>query len=102
MNNEMSKLARLHLELEKAKQAYFGARDRYDAELVRTYKFQVGDVIRSTDGQLAKVTGAFVRSEKVIVTAIRQLNDGRFGKAVVPFWREEWQDAIVYERQAPT
>lgn len=96
-----TKLEALWLEMEQAKTAYFTAKDAYEAELVASYPFRVGDVIKNNAGELSKVTSIFIRYDKVVMTAVKQLNDGRFGKAVVPFWKGQWNDAVLYERPPP-
>lgn len=98
----MPNLEELFLALEQAKTAYFTALDAYNAKLIETHPFRKGDIIQKEDGELAKVTEVFVRYDKVVMTAVKQLNDGRFGKAPVPFWKGQWNGAKLYERPDPT
>jgi hypothetical protein len=96
----VSEIAQMKADVEAAHAAWLAAKAAYDAALVAAFPFRVGDIIRSTDGRLARVYAIYVSSAGPRWAAALQKKDGTFGKLDASHWRNEWRAATLHERPA--
>jgi len=87
--------------IEELKAAAEAAVAAYHSALCAQHKFQVGDVIRSTNGKLAKVTKLWVEKDRVYTLAVLMKPNGQWGARSAPFWTPDWIGATFVEHGRP-
>lgn len=86
----MPTIAELKAAKDAAHSAYVQATLALNAAIKDAFPIKEGDILMSTDGQLAQVHGLQVNYGTVKVIAYLQKKDGTYGQRVAPLWRNEW------------
>ena len=90
----------LYEEYQEARKELLSTRAAWVAVILLNYKFQAGDIIRSTGGQLALVDRVWVDDwDRVNWSALVLKRDGTPGKIQAPSWRHDWREATLHKRQ---
>ena len=84
-------IASLKSAMLEALRKYREALVRYEDALIAAYPLKPGDVIKSSDGAMAKVISVTVKYGAPRYFAVRQNKDGKFGKKPIRQWRKEWE-----------
>lgn len=94
----MSDIKKLQAAVTDAKAALRVAESNLADALCAQHPLQVGDLIQSTKGDIARVSYLEVKWGTVITHAVLRKKDGEIGIREVPMWRDEWEKAVKVER----
>lgn len=99
----MSDIDRLRDAWKDAQLAEHVAKMLYHDAMVKAFPLKIGDVIRSSNGAIAKVSRVFVKWDRnVEFAAVMKKKDGTWGEREVPAWRTEWDKPEVIGHEDPT
>jgi hypothetical protein len=94
----MSDIKKLHAAVIDARAALRVAESNLADALCAQHQFQVGDLIQSTKGDIARVSYLEAKWGTVFTHAVQKNKNGEFGAREVSMWRDEWENAVKVER----
>ena len=87
-------IERLRLTWKRLSEEANAALNAYHDAMCAAHHIQPGDILRSSDGQIARVSGLNIKYDKVHIVAHLQKKDGTIGLREAPLWRREWKHAL--------